>query len=67
MKYRRLGNCTDDVSAIGLGGMAMTGIYGPADEGAHHEIVFKYGKHDPCSYSYRFLATSIEPSRKYFP
>ena len=32
MKYRRLGNCTDDVSAIGLGGMAMTGIYGPTDE-----------------------------------
>jgi aryl-alcohol dehydrogenase-like predicted oxidoreductase len=32
MKYRRLGNCTDDVSAIGLGGMAMTSIYGPADE-----------------------------------
>ena len=29
MKYRRLGNCTDDVSAIGLGGMAMTSIYGP--------------------------------------
>jgi len=33
MKYRRLGNCTDDISAIGLGGMAMTSIYGPADEG----------------------------------
>ena len=33
MKYRRLGNCTDDVSAIGLGGIAMTSIYGPADEG----------------------------------
>jgi len=32
MKYRRLGNCTDDISAIGLGGMAMTSIYGPADE-----------------------------------
>ena len=32
MKYRRLGNCTDDVSAVGLGGMAMTSIYGPADE-----------------------------------
>ena len=33
MKYRKLGNCTDDISAIGLGGMAMTSIYGPADEG----------------------------------
>jgi len=33
MKYRKLGCCTDDVSAIGLGGMAMTSIYGPADEG----------------------------------
>ena len=32
MKYRRLGNCTDDISAVGLGGMAMTSIYGPADE-----------------------------------
>ena len=33
MKYRKLGGCTDDLSAIGLGGMAMTSIYGPADEG----------------------------------
>ena len=33
MKFRNLGCCTDDVSAIGLGGMAMTSIYGPADEG----------------------------------
>jgi aryl-alcohol dehydrogenase-like predicted oxidoreductase len=33
MKFRKLGCCTDDVSAIGLGGMAMTSIYGPADEG----------------------------------
>lgn len=33
MKYRRLGNCPVDISAIGLGGMAMTSIYGPADEG----------------------------------
>ena len=33
MKYRKLGCCTDDVSAIGLGGMAMTAIYGPADKG----------------------------------
>jgi aryl-alcohol dehydrogenase-like predicted oxidoreductase len=32
MKYRRLGNCDLDISAIGLGGMAMTSIYGPADE-----------------------------------
>ena len=32
MKHRRLGNCTDNVSAVGLGGMAMTSIYGPADE-----------------------------------
>ena len=32
MKYRRLGNCPVDISAIGLGGMAMTSIYGPADE-----------------------------------
>jgi len=29
MKYLWLGNCTDDVSAIGLGGMAMTSIYNP--------------------------------------
>ncbi len=33
MKYRKLGCCTDDISAIGLGGMAMTSIYGPADQG----------------------------------
>jgi aryl-alcohol dehydrogenase-like predicted oxidoreductase len=33
MKFRKLGCCTDDVSVIGLGGMAMTSIYGPADEG----------------------------------
>jgi aryl-alcohol dehydrogenase-like predicted oxidoreductase len=33
MKYRRLGNCTTEISAIGLGGMAMTDIYGRADEG----------------------------------
>lgn len=31
MKYRTLGCCTDDVSAVGLGGMAMTPIYGPVD------------------------------------
>jgi aryl-alcohol dehydrogenase-like predicted oxidoreductase len=32
MKYRRLGGCGLDISAIGLGGMAMTSIYFPADE-----------------------------------
>ena len=32
MKYRKLGSCPVDISAIGLGGMAMTSIYGPADE-----------------------------------
>ena len=32
MKYRRLGGCPVDISAVGLGGMAMTSIYGPADE-----------------------------------
>ena len=32
MKYRRLGGCGLDISAIGLGGMAMTNIYFPADE-----------------------------------
>ncbi len=31
MKTRKLGGCTDDISAIGLGGMAMTPIYGPVD------------------------------------
>lgn len=33
MKYRTMGSCTDRVSAIGLGGMAMIAIYGPVDEG----------------------------------
>ena len=31
MKYRFLGHCTDPLSAIGIGGMAMTNIYGSAD------------------------------------
>ncbi len=33
MKYRRLGGCPMEISAVGLGGMAMTAIYGAADEG----------------------------------
>ncbi len=33
MKYRRLGSCPMEISAVGLGGMAMTAIYGAADEG----------------------------------
>ena len=33
MKYRRLGSCPIEISAVGLGGMAMTAIYGAADEG----------------------------------
>lgn len=32
MKYRKLGCCPLDISAIGLGAMAMTNIYGQADE-----------------------------------
>ena len=33
MKYRRLGSCPIEISAVGLGGMAMTAIYGAADDG----------------------------------
>lgn len=33
MKYRKLGSCPLEISAIGLGAMAMTNIYGQADEG----------------------------------
>ena len=33
MKYRRLGCSTEEISAIGLGCMTMTGLYGPADDG----------------------------------
>lgn len=33
MKYRTLGCCPDEISAIGLGCMTMTGLYGPADDG----------------------------------
>jgi aryl-alcohol dehydrogenase-like predicted oxidoreductase len=32
MKYRHLGGCPLDISAIGVGGMAMTNIYYPADD-----------------------------------
>jgi aryl-alcohol dehydrogenase-like predicted oxidoreductase len=32
MQYRRLGSCPLEISAIGLGAMAMTNIYGAADE-----------------------------------
>ena len=32
MKYRKLGSCPSEISAIGLGGMAMTSIYGAANE-----------------------------------
>jgi aryl-alcohol dehydrogenase-like predicted oxidoreductase len=32
MKYRTLGSCPLEISAVGLGGMAMTAIYGETDE-----------------------------------
>jgi aryl-alcohol dehydrogenase-like predicted oxidoreductase len=32
MKYRRLGSCPLDVSAVGLGCMTMTGLYGASDD-----------------------------------
>ncbi len=31
MEYRKLGNCDTDISVLGIGGMAMTNIYGKAD------------------------------------
>ena len=34
MQYRKLGNSGIEVSALGLGCMPMSGVYGPADEAA---------------------------------
>ena len=33
MNFRTLGKSGPQVSALGLGFMAMSGVYGPADEG----------------------------------
>jgi aryl-alcohol dehydrogenase-like predicted oxidoreductase len=39
MQYRTLGNSTLTVSAIGLGCMSMSGVYGPSDDGQAVEVI----------------------------
>jgi aryl-alcohol dehydrogenase-like predicted oxidoreductase len=39
MRYRKLGNSSLDVSAIGLGCMSMSGVYGPGDDAESITVV----------------------------
>jgi len=41
MQHRKLGNSTLEVSAIGLGCMSMSGVYGPSDDAQSIEVIHR--------------------------
>lgn len=53
MKYRKLGHSTIDISAVGLGCMTMTGLYGAADDNESIATI-----HEAVDNGLNFLDTS---------
>ncbi len=53
MRYRKLGNSSLDVSAIGLGCMSMSGVYGPGDDAESIAVV-----HEALDRGVNFLDSS---------